>query len=117
MRSIGIVVLLHQIGCGVPAQSAQLCLFDEIFTRVGAHDNLLQKQSTFLIEMQEMAHILHQSTDRSLILLDEVGRGTATYDGLALARAMVEYLFTQTQAHIFFATHYHELADMVEMRP
>ena len=114
MRQVALIVLLNQIGSFVPASSASLCLVDKLFTRVGASDDLASGQSTFLVEMKEMAAILDAATPRSLILLDEIGRGTATFDGLSIAWAIVEYISNKEKlgALTMFATHYHELAEL-----
>ena len=111
LRQTGLIVLLAQIGSFVPAKAARIGLVDRIYTRVGASDNLAAGESTFLVEMNETANILNNATDRSLILLDEVGRGTSTYDGLSIAWALVEYLHETPAlaARTLFATHYHEL--------
>ena len=102
---------MAQIGCYVPARSAQIGVVDKLFTRVGASDNLVGGESTFLVEMNETANILNNTTEKSLILLDEIGRGTSTYDGLSLAWSVTEYLHDHkgSQAKTLFATHYHEL--------
>jgi len=114
LRQVGLIVLMAQAGCFVPAKSARIGVVDRIFTRVGAQDNLAGGESTFLMEMHEAANILHNATPRSLILLDEVGRGTSTFDGMSLAWSMVEYLETnpRLQARSLFATHYHELTEL-----
>ena len=114
LRQVGLVVLLAQIGSFVPARSARIGVVDRIFTRVGASDNLAAGESTFLVEMNETANILNNATARSLILLDEVGRGTSTFDGLSIAWALVEYLHERPEvaARTLFATHYHELNAM-----
>ncbi|GAB5519234.1 MAG: DNA mismatch repair protein MutS [Rhodothermales bacterium] len=111
LRQVGLAVLLAQVGAFVPAKAAHIGVVDRIFTRVGASDNLAAGESTFLVEMNETANILNNATDRSLILLDEVGRGTSTFDGLSIAWALVEYLHEQPRvaARTLFATHYHEL--------
>jgi len=101
----------------VPAREARIGLVDRIFTRVGAQDNLSRGQSTFLVEMVETANILHNATDRSLILLDEVGRGTSTFDGLAIAWAVAEALHERTGIKVLFATHYHELTHLAASLP
>ena len=117
LRQTGLIVLLAQIGCFVPAKEAHLGLVDKIFTRVGASDNLAAGESTFLVEMNEAANILNNATRNSLILLDEVGRGTSTFDGLSIAWALAEYLHNQPSvaAKTLFATHYHELNELENM--
>jgi DNA mismatch repair protein MutS len=117
LRQVALITLLAQIGCFVPARSARIGLVDRIFTRVGAEDDIASGKSTFMVEMEETATILHHATRHSLIILDEIGRGTSTYDGLAIARAVVEHLHSVTQARTLFATHYHELAAMAEELP
>ena len=112
MRQIALSALMAQIGSFVPASTAKLCIVDKIFTRVGAHDDLTQGQSTFMVEMSEAADILHNATDRSLIILDEIGRGTSTYDGTALAWAVAEDIITRIGAKSLFATHYHVLSKL-----
>ena len=114
LRQAALIVLMAQMGSFVPARSARLGLVDRIFTRIGAADNLARGRSTFMVEMTETAAILNTATSRSLILLDEVGRGTATYDGLAIAWAAVEYIHTNTRAKTLFATHYHELTELAD---
>jgi DNA mismatch repair protein MutS len=114
LRQAALIVILAQMGSFVPARSARLSLVDRVFTRIGASDNLARGRSTFMVEMAETAAILHTATPRSLILLDEVGRGTATYDGLAIAWAAVEYLHARVRAKTLFATHYFELTDLAE---
>jgi DNA mismatch repair protein MutS len=109
MRQTALIVLLAHIGCFVPAQSAKIGLVDRIFTRIGASDDLASGRSTFMVEMTETANILHNATDKSLVLLDEIGRGTSTYDGLSLAWACAEMLALKTKAFTLFATHYFEL--------
>jgi len=109
MRQTALIVLLAHIGCFVPADAAQIGLVDRIFTRIGASDDLAGGRSTFMVEMTETANILHNATDKSLVLLDEIGRGTSTYDGLSLAWACAEMLALKTQAFTLFATHYFEL--------
>lgn len=115
LRQIGLIVILAQIGSFVPADKAEIGLVDRVFTRVGAVDYLARGQSTFLVEMVETANILHNATERSLVLLDEVGRGTSTFDGLSVAWAVVEYINEKIQARTIFATHYHELTGMAEL--
>jgi DNA mismatch repair protein MutS len=112
LRQVALICLLGQTGCFVPAQEAKLPILDRIFTRIGAGDFLAQGKSTFLVEMEETAQILQYASDRSLIILDEVGRGTSTYDGLALAQAIVEYIAQKVGARCLFATHYHELTSL-----
>jgi DNA mismatch repair protein MutS len=118
MRQAALLVILAQIGAFVPARSARIGLVDRILTRVGAQDNLARGQSTFLVEMVETASILHHATPRSLILLDEVGRGTSTFDGLAIAWAVTEELHDRGRgAKVVFATHYHELTALADRLP
>ena len=114
LRQTALIVILAQMGSFVPARSAKLSLVDRVFTRIGASDNLARGRSTFMVEMTETAAILHTATARSMILLDEVGRGTSTYDGLAIAWAAVEYLHTRVRAKTLFATHYFELTELAE---
>ncbi|WP_448211933.1 DNA mismatch repair protein MutS [Colwellia sp. MEBiC06753] len=114
MRQNALIVLLAHVGCFVPADSAKIGLVDRIFTRIGASDDLASGRSTFMVEMTETANILHNATERSLILLDEIGRGTSTYDGLSLAWAVAEMLATQTKAFTLFASHYFELTLLAE---
>ncbi len=114
LRQAALIALMAQMGSYVPARSARLGLVDRIFTRIGAADNLARGRSTFMVEMTETAAILNTATSRSLILLDEVGRGTATYDGLAIAWAAIEYIHTNTRAKTLFATHYHELTELAD---
>jgi DNA mismatch repair protein MutS len=117
LRQAALIVLLAQMGSFVPAEQARLPVIDRIFTRIGASDNLARGRSTFLVEMAEVAAILNLATPRSLVLLDEVGRGTATFDGLAIAWAVVEHLQAHTRARTLFATHYHELTELAELLP
>ena len=112
LRQVGLIVLLAQIGCFVPAESADIGLVDRIFTRVGAQDNISAGESTFLVEMQEAANIMNNATSRSLLLLDEVGRGTATFDGISIAWAIAEHVHDITHSRMLFATHYHELTSL-----
>jgi DNA mismatch repair protein MutS len=114
LRQAALMVILAQMGSFVPARSARMGLIDRVFTRIGASDNLARGRSTFMVEMNETAAILHTATARSLILLDEVGRGTSTYDGLAIAWAAVEYIHARTRAKTLFATHYFELTELAE---
>ncbi|NDJ52201.1 MAG: DNA mismatch repair protein MutS, partial [Chloroflexi bacterium] len=119
LRQVALIVLLAQIGSYVPAEDAQIGLVDRIFTRIGAQDEIYAGQSTFMVEMVETALILQQSTRRSLIVLDEVGRGTSTYDGLAIARAVLEYIHNHPRlgGKTLFATHYHELTELENILP
>jgi DNA mismatch repair protein MutS len=119
LRQVALIVLLNQAGSFVPASNARLGIFDRIFTRVGASDQLARGESTFMVEMHETANILNNATDRSLIVLDEVGRGTATFDGLSLAWAIIEFLHDQPARSgiTLFATHYHEVTDLAKTRP
>jgi DNA mismatch repair protein MutS len=114
LRQTALIVILAQMGSFVPARSARLSVIDRVFTRIGASDNLARGRSTFMVEMTETAAILHTATARSLILLDEVGRGTSTYDGLAIAWAAVEYLHARVRAKTLFATHYFELTELAK---
>jgi DNA mismatch repair protein MutS len=114
LRQAALIAILAQMGSFVPAESASLPLIDRVFTRIGASDNLSRGRSTFLVEMTETAVILNAATRRSFIVLDEIGRGTATYDGLALAWAVVEHIHARTRAKTLFATHYHELTELAE---
>jgi DNA mismatch repair protein MutS len=114
LRQTALIVILAQMGSFVPARSARLSVVDRVFTRIGASDNLARGRSTFMVEMTETAAILHTATPRSLILLDEVGRGTSTYDGLAIAWAAIEYLDARVCAKTLFATHYFELTELAE---
>src|SRR5205823_8399579 len=106
------IVIMAQMGAFVPARSARVSIVDRIFTRIGASDNLARGRSTFMMEMTETATILNTATPQSLILLDESGRGTSTYDGLAIAWATIEYLHARTRAKTLFAMHYHELTEL-----
>ncbi len=115
MRQVALLVLMTQMGSFIPAQSADICPVDRIFTRVGASDDLATGQSTFMVEMNEVAQILKYATKHSLIILDEVGRGTSTYDGMSIARAVMEYIQTKIKAKTLFATHYHELITMEQV--
>jgi DNA mismatch repair protein MutS len=119
LRQVALIVLLNQAGSFVPAAKARLGIFDRIFTRVGASDQLARGESTFMVEMHETANILNNATDRSLIILDEVGRGTATFDGLSLAWAIIEYLHDNPARSgiTLFATHYHEVTDLAKTKP
>ncbi len=117
LRMAGLIVLLAQIGSFVPAKKAVVGLVDKIFTRVGASDNIASGESTFLVEMHEAAHIVNTATKRSLILLDEVGRGTSTFDGISIAWSLTEYLHERVGARTLFATHYHELNELADLFP
>ncbi|MFC6754942.1 DNA mismatch repair protein MutS, partial [Halorubrum tibetense] len=117
MRQAALIQLLAQAGSFVPARSAEVGVVDGIYTRVGALDELAQGRSTFMVEMQELSNILHSATEESLVILDEVGRGTATYDGISLAWAATEYLHNEVRARTLFATHYHELTTLADHLP
>lgn len=119
LRQVGLIILMAQIGSFIPAKEARIGLVDRIFTRVGASDNITAGESTFLVEMQEAANILNNATNKSLILLDEIGRGTSTFDGISIAWAITEYLHDNPQvaAKTLFATHYHELNEMSDLFP
>lgn len=112
LRQTALIVLMAHIGSFVPAKSARVSLCDRIFTRIGASDNLILDKSTFMVEMTEVANILRNATGNSLLILDEVGRGTSTYDGLSIAWAVIEYLTQKVRAKTLFATHYHELTEL-----
>ena len=114
LRQIGLIVLMAQMGSFVPATRAEIGVADRVFTRVGASDNLVRGQSTFMVEMAETSAILHSATARSLVLLDEIGRGTSTYDGVSIAWAVTEHLHNQTGCKTVFATHYHELTQLAD---
>ena len=114
MREVALAQVLAQTGSFVPAESARLSLCDHLFSRLGASDDILRGQSTFMVEMSETAEILRHATFRSLIILDEIGRGTSTYDGLSIAWALTEYLVEKVGALTLFATHYHELIEQVD---
>ncbi len=117
MRQSALIVIMAQIGCFVPAKKAELPLFDQIFTRIGASDDIMSGQSTFMVEMMEANNALQHASERSLILFDEIGRGTSTYDGMALAQAMIEYIDGNIHAKTLFSTHYHELTQLADMHP
>jgi len=116
IRQVALIVLLAQIGSFVPAASAEIGLVDRVFTRVGANDDLARGQSTFMVEMNETANIVNNATDRSLVILDEIGRGTSTFDGLSIAWSVAEFLHDKIKARTLFATHYHELTKLAEER-
>jgi DNA mismatch repair protein MutS len=117
MRQVALAVVMAQAGGFVPARDAQIGVVDRVYTRVGASDNLAQGQSTFMVEMQETANILRGASERSLVIVDEIGRGTSTYDGLAIAWAVAEYLHDVIKCRAMFATHYHELCALALSRP
>jgi DNA mismatch repair protein MutS len=115
IRQVALLVLMAQTGSFIPAKEAEIGLVDRIFTRVGASDELVRGQSTFMVEMTETANIINNATYRSLVILDEVGRGTSTYDGLSLAWAITEHIANKLRCRTFFATHYHELTELSEL--
>lgn len=117
MRQLALTAVMAQMGCFVPADRADLPIFDQIFTRIGAADDLISGESTFMVEMMEANNALQHATENSLILFDEIGRGTATYDGMALAQAIIEYVHDRVQAKTLFSTHYHELTDLEQTLP
>ena len=117
MRQLALIVILTQIGCFVPAKEASLPIFDQIFTRIGAADDLVSGNSTFMVEMQEANDALRNATENSLIIFDEIGRGTATYDGMALAQSIIEYIHNNIHAKTLFSTHYHELTLLEKKLP
>jgi len=116
IRQVALIVLMAQIGSFVPATNAEIGLVDRIFTRVGASDDLSRGQSTFMVEMNETANIVNNATERSLIILDEIGRGTSTFDGLSIAWSVAEFLHDKIKARTLFATHYHELTKLAVER-
>jgi len=116
IRQVALIVLMAQIGSFVPAESAEIGLVDRIFTRVGANDDLARGQSTFMVEMNETSNIVNNATERSLVILDEIGRGTSTFDGLSIAWSVAEFLHDKVKARTLFATHYHELTKLAEER-
>jgi DNA mismatch repair protein MutS len=117
MRQTALIVILGQMGAPVPARSAQWGVFSSVYTRIGAQDAIARGQSTFMVEMSELAHILHYADDQSLLILDEIGRGTSTYDGMSVAWATLEWMSQQIGARTLFATHYHELIHLSEILP
>jgi DNA mismatch repair protein MutS len=117
IRQVALLAILAHCGCFVPAKKMRLGLLDRVFTRIGASDDLSRGQSTFMVEMNETANILNHATARSLVILDEIGRGTSTFDGLSIAWSVAEYLHTQLQAKTLFATHYHELTELAQLHP
>lgn len=117
MRQLALIVIMAQVGCYVPASKANIMLFDNIYTRIGASDDLVSGQSTFMVEMLEASNAILNATSNSLILFDEIGRGTATYDGMSLAHSIIEYLSLNNQAKLLFSTHYHELVNLQEKHP
>ncbi|MBO4412920.1 MAG: DNA mismatch repair protein MutS, partial [Clostridia bacterium] len=112
MRQVALITLMAHVGCFVPASQAEIAITDRIFTRVGASDDLAYGQSTFMVEMLEVANILNNATDKSLVILDEIGRGTSTFDGLAIAWAVMEYISNKLSIKTIFSTHYHELTEL-----
>lgn len=112
MRQLAITVIMAQIGCFVPASEAEMMVFDAIYTRIGASDDLVSGESTFMVEMNEANNAISNATSNSLILFDELGRGTATFDGMALAQAIIEYIHNFVKCKMIFSTHYHELTDL-----
>jgi len=117
MRQVALICLMAQMGSFVPAKEAELCLIDRIFTRIGAMDDIYTGQSTFMVEMTETANILNNATENSLIILDEIGRGTATFDGMSIAAAVAEYIYNKIKAKTLFATHYHEITQLANTHP
>ena len=114
MRQVALIVIMAQMGSFVPARAATISIVDKVFTRVGASDDLTAGQSTFMVEMSEVAHILQNATPQSLVILDEIGRGTSTFDGMSIAKAVVEYIVREKnlRCKTLFATHYHELTEL-----
>jgi DNA mismatch repair protein MutS len=117
MRQVALIVILGQMGAPVPAAAARWGAVDAIYTRIGAHDAIARGQSTFMVEMTELAHLLHHASEKSLVILDEIGRGTSTYDGMSVAWATLEWICSRIRARTLFATHYHELTRLVERLP
>ena len=114
MRQVALIVIMAQMGCFIPASKARLPIFDQVFARIGAMDDLISGQSTFMVEMNETNQAISNATSNSLLLFDEIGRGTATYDGMALAEAIIEYVHDKVGAKTLFSTHYHELTGLEE---
>ena len=114
MRQLAIIVIMAQIGSFVPCKSCNIPIFDKIFTRIGASDDLVSGESTFMVEMKEANYALQNATENSLILFDELGRGTATFDGMSLAYAILEYIHNEIKCKTLFSTHYHELTDLTK---
>ncbi|GFR35566.1 hypothetical protein TCEA9_13780 [Thermobrachium celere] len=112
MRQVALICLMAQIGCFVPAKDANISIVDKIFTRIGASDDISSGKSTFMVEMSEVSYILKNATEKSLLIFDEVGRGTSTFDGLSIAWSVVEYIANKIKAKTLFATHYHELTEL-----
>ncbi|CAM5396170.1 DNA mismatch repair protein MutS OS=Lysinibacillus sphaericus OX=1421 GN=mutS PE=3 SV=1 [Lysinibacillus sphaericus] len=117
MRQVALIVVMAQMGCYVPAEKARLPITDQIFTRIGAADDLAAGQSTFMVEMLESQHAIMHATENSLMLFDEIGRGTSTYDGMSLAQSMMEYIHDKIGANTLFSTHYHELTALEKDLP
>ena len=117
MRQVAVLVLMAQVGSFIPAKEGSICPVDRIFTRIGASDDILTGQSTFMMEMKEVSYILKHATSRSLLILDEIGRGTSTFDGMSIARAVLEYCAQKLKAKTLFATHYHELTALDQTLP
>ena len=117
MRQVALITIMAQIGCFVPASKARIGIADKVFTRVGASDDLSMGQSTFMVEMSEVAYILKNATQRSLVIFDEIGRGTSTFDGMSIARAVIDYVAGVTKCRTLFATHYHEITDLEAEMP
>jgi DNA mismatch repair protein MutS len=117
MRQFALTVVMAQIGCFVPCEKADLMIFDQIFTRIGASDDLVSGQSTFMVEMSETNYALRHATSDSLMIFDEIGRGTATFDGMALAQGILEYIATKIRAKAMFSTHYHEITSIENKLP
>lgn len=117
MRQVALIVLMAQVGCFVPAQRAHIGVVDRIFTRIGASDDLAAGQSTFMVEMTEVSELLRCATKNSLLILDEIGRGTSTFDGMSIARAVLEHCAGKLKAKTLFATHYHELTTLEQELP